>query len=174
MIDQLLFHSYNNGSKVELLTRLGCVQGFITDELLWSFDLTSGGFLAASLLTEWKSLSLSDCLWPHGLYSQWNSPGQNTGVGSLFLLQGILSTQRCNPGLPHCRQILYKLSHKGSPLSWLTTVWICPLELRKGHRLESCLQETGLKINKSIKLPIPRSPHPPPSSPPFQDHFITI
>ena len=52
MIEQLLFHSYNNGSKVELLTRLGCVQGFITDELLWSFDLTSGGFLAASLLTE--------------------------------------------------------------------------------------------------------------------------
>ena len=44
----------------------------------------------------------------------WNSPGQNTGVGSLFLLQGIFTTQGSNPGLPHCRQILYHLSHWGS------------------------------------------------------------
>ena len=41
-------------------------------------------------------------------------PGQNTGVGSLSLLQGIFSTQGSNPGLPHHRQILYQLSHKGS------------------------------------------------------------
>ena len=58
---------------------------------------------------------MSDSLWPHGLYSPWNSPGQNTGVGSLSLLQGIIPTQRSNPGLPNCRQILYHLSHKGSP-----------------------------------------------------------
>ena len=45
----------------------------------------------------------------------WNSLGQITGVGSLFLLQGIFPTQGSNPGLPHCRQILYQLSHKGSP-----------------------------------------------------------
>ena len=51
----------------------------------------------------------------HGLYSPWNSPGQNTGVGSLSLLQGIFPTQGSNPGLPHCRWILYWLSHKGSP-----------------------------------------------------------
>ena len=51
----------------------------------------------------------------------WNSPGQNTGVGSLFLLQGIFPTQGSNPGLSHCRQILYQLSHKGSPrtLEWV-------------------------------------------------------
>ena len=57
-------------------------------------------------------------LQPHGLYglySPWNSPGQDTGVGSLSLLQGIFPTQGSNPGLPHCRQILYQLSHKGSP-----------------------------------------------------------
>ena len=48
-------------------------------------------------------------------YSPWNSPGQNTGVGSLCLLQGIFPTQGSNPGLPHCRRILYQLSHKGSP-----------------------------------------------------------
>ena len=54
---------------------------------------------------------LSDFLWPHGLYSPWNSPGQNTGVGSLSLLRGIFSTQVSNPGLPYCSQIFYQLSH---------------------------------------------------------------
>ena len=52
---------------------------------------------------------------PRGLYSPWNSPGQHTGVGSLSLLQGIFPTQGSNLGLPHCRHILYQLSHKGSP-----------------------------------------------------------
>ena len=47
----------------------------------------------------------------------WNSPGQNTGMGCLSLLQGIFPTQGSNPGLLHCRQILYQLSHQGSPLS---------------------------------------------------------
>ena len=45
----------------------------------------------------------------------WNSLGHNTGVGSLCLLQGIFPTQESIPVLPHCRQILYQLSHKGSP-----------------------------------------------------------
>ena len=57
---------------------------------------------------------VSDSLRSHGLYSPWNSPGQNTGVGSLSLLQGIFPTQGSNPGLPHCRHILYQLSHQGS------------------------------------------------------------
>ena len=51
---------------------------------------------------------------PHGLYSQGNSRDQNTGVVSRSLLQGIFPTQGSNPGLPHCRQILYQLSHQGS------------------------------------------------------------
>ena len=51
----------------------------------------------------------------------WNSPGQDTGVGSLSLLQGIFPTQGSNWSLPHCRLILYQLSHKGSPsiLEWV-------------------------------------------------------
>ena len=63
----------------------------------------------------------SDSLQPHGLYSPWNSPGQNTGVGSLSLLQGIFPTWDLNPGLLYCRQTLYQLSHKGSPriLEWV-------------------------------------------------------
>ena len=53
-------------------------------------------------------------------YSPWNSPVYNTGVCSLSLLQRIFPTQGLNPGLLHCRQILYKLSHKGNPLSELS------------------------------------------------------
>ena len=50
------------------------------------------------------------------LCSPWNSPGQNTGVDSCSLLQGIFPTQGLNPGLPHCRRILYQLSYQGSSL----------------------------------------------------------
>ena len=57
---------------------------------------------------KWKSLSH---LWLFA--TPRNSPGQNTGVG-ISLLQGFLATQGLNPGLPHCRWILYQLSHKGS------------------------------------------------------------
>ena len=63
---------------------------------------------------KWKSLSLSNSLRPQGLYSPWNSPDQDTGVGSCSLLQGIFPTQGSNPGFPHCRWILYQLSHGGS------------------------------------------------------------
>ena len=69
---------------------------------------TSGtGFLGQhkeegiSLLVETESEIHSvryDSLWPHGPYSSWYSPGQNTGVGSLSLLQGIFPTQELNPG----------------------------------------------------------------------------
>ena len=56
----------------------------------------------------------SDSLGPHWLFSPWNSPGQNTGVGSLSFLQGILLIQGSNPGLLHCRRILYQLSYQES------------------------------------------------------------
>ena len=64
---------------------------------------------------------VSDSLISHGLYSPWNSPGQNTGVGSLSLLQGFFPTQGSNPGPPHCRESLYQMSCKGSPriLDWI-------------------------------------------------------
>ena len=72
----------------------------------------------------WESEShsvVSDSLRPHGLYSPWNSPSQNTGVGSLSLLQGTFPTQQLKPDLPHWRWILYQLSYKGSPriLEWV-------------------------------------------------------
>ena len=74
-----------------------------------------------------QSMCLSGCfvvsnsLQPHGLQPArlvcpWNFPCKNTGVGCYFLLQGIFLTQGLNPGLLHCRHILYYLSHQGSPL----------------------------------------------------------
>ena len=68
--------------------------------------------------------AVSDSLRPHGLYRPWDSPGQNTGVGSLSLLQGIFPTQGSNPGLPHCRQILHQLSHKSRPLLHLCDTFV--------------------------------------------------
>ena len=61
-----------------------------------------------------KKKKSENCSVMSDFVSPWNSPGQNTGVGSLSLLQGIFPNQRSNPGLPHCRRILYQLNHKGS------------------------------------------------------------
>ena len=75
------------------------------------------------MVTESESCSVvSDSLRPHGQYvahrllCPWDSSGKNTGVGCHSILQGIFLTQGSNPGLLHCRQILYHLSHQGSPL----------------------------------------------------------
>ena len=59
---------------------------------------------------------VSDSLRCHGLYSPWNSPGQNTGMGSHSLPQGIFPTQGLNPGLLHGRKIIYHPSNQGSIL----------------------------------------------------------
>ena len=72
-------------------------------------------FLLIILIKSESHSVVSDSLWPHVLYSPWNSPGQNTGMCSLSLLQGIFPTQESNPGLPHCRWILYQRTQKGSP-----------------------------------------------------------
>ena len=59
---------------------------------------------------------VSDSLLPHGPYSPWNSPGQNTGVGRLSLLHGIFPTQGWNLGLLHCQRILTKRATKENPM----------------------------------------------------------
>ena len=74
------------------------------------------------IISERESCSvMSDSVQPHGVYCPWNSPGLNTGVNTLSLLQGIFPTQGLSPGLPHCRWIIYQLSHKGNPrvLEWV-------------------------------------------------------
>ena len=73
---------------------------------------------------KWSRSVMSDSLWPHGLQPTrflcpWDFPGKNTGVGCHFLLQGIFQAQGSNPGLLHCRQMLYPLSHQGSPYMYI-------------------------------------------------------
>ena len=77
--------------------------------MLWSISLLINHGAGEKKV---KVAQLCPTLRPHGLYSPWNSPGQNTGLGSLSLLQGIFPTQGLNPGLPHCRWILCQLSNR--------------------------------------------------------------
>jgi len=73
-----------------------------------SYDITSGGGgLVAKLC---PTLATP---WPTRLLCPRDSPGKNTGVGCLFVLQVIFPTQELKPGLLHCRQILYQLSYEG-------------------------------------------------------------
>ena len=110
------------GTELSSLMSPALAGGFSTTSATW------GGFFTPQKITiNWSFPTLTEVKWSesctvvsdsllsHGLHSPWNSPGQNTGVGSHSLLQGIFPTQGSNPGLPHCRRILYQLSHKGRP-----------------------------------------------------------
>ena len=81
----------------------------------------------------------SDTLWPHGLYSPWNSPGQNTGVSSLSHLQGIFPTQGSNQCrevlLLHCRWILYQLNHQGNLFNNTDNIIL----KKAGHKSTQCM-----------------------------------
>ena len=79
---------------------------------------------------------------PPGSSVPWgNSPGKNTGVCSLSVLQGIFPTQGSNPGLPHCRWILYQLSHQGSPrrLEWVAYAFSSRSSLPRTWTGVSCI-----------------------------------
>ena len=96
---------------------------------------------------------VSDPLRPHGLYSPWNSLGQNTGVGSLSLLQGIFPAQGLNPNLLHCRQILYQLSHQGSPrtLEWVAYPFSSGSIWPRNQTGISCIAAGGFFTNWAIR-----------------------
>ena len=92
---------------------------------------------------------MSDSLQPYGLQPSkllcpWDFLGKNTGVGCRFLLQGIFPTQQLNPGLLHCRQILYQLSYEESPY----------LEIRaqetQNHLPRSLIKYSIMSNNKKI------------------------
>ena len=119
------------------------------------------------LACESESCSVvSDSLRAHRLYSPCNSPGQITGVGSLSLLQGIFLTQGLNPGLPHCRQILYQLIHQGSPriLEWVAYPFSSGSSGPKNRTRVSCIaggfctnwaiREASLLFKSDFKWPV--------------------
>ena len=82
-----------------------------------------------------------------------NYLGQNSGVGSLSLLQGIVPTQGLNLGLPHCRWILYHLSHQGSPriLKWVAYPFSRGSSQPRNWTRVSCLAG-GFFTNWAIRL----------------------
>ena len=91
----------------------------------------------------WKRKLLScvrlfTILW---LYSPWNAPGQNTGVGSFSLLRRIFPTQELNPGLLYCRWILYQLSQKESPriLEWVAYPFSSGFSWPRSRSRVSCI-----------------------------------
>ena len=72
------------------------------------------------IVKKWSISCSKSCVWLFAtswtwLLCPWDSPDKNTGVGCHSLLQGTFQTQGANPGLLHCRQILYQLSHQGNP-----------------------------------------------------------
>ena len=119
-------------SWVGLAQGLACSKYSMNANFWWIKSICTMGekydgsfFIAPLFYSDWffesKNCSVMyGFLQPHELYSPWNYPGQNTGVGNLSVLLGIFSTQGLNPGLLHCRRILYQLSHEGSPkiLEW--------------------------------------------------------
>ena len=97
---------------------------------------------------------MTDFLRCHGLCSPWISPGKNTGVGSLSFLQGIYPTHGSNLGIPHCRQILYHLSHQGSSkiLEWVADPFSSRYSQPRNWTGVSSLQKYSLTTELSEKL----------------------
>ena len=95
----------------------------------------------------------------HGLHlarllCSWDSPGKNTVVGCHALLQGIFPTQGSNPGLLHCRQILYHSSYLGSPaLYFNSNQWFPPtVFMGNSKRTPEKLQVKRNRLSLSSKL----------------------
>ena len=100
---------------------------------------------------------VSNSSWPHGLYSPWNSPGQNTWVGCRSLLQGIFPTQGSNPGLPQCRWILYQLSHQVSLIWIFETHNFCSVWL--SYSMSDSSPDVLSKPHLCLFTPLSPSPH---------------
>ena len=80
----------------------------------WKISLLEAMLTPKLLLSHFSRVQLFDPMEPARVLRPWDSPGKNSEVGGFALLQGIFPTQGLNPGLLHCRWILYSLNHQGS------------------------------------------------------------
>ena len=111
----VLLYFFSNFSHSLVLIDIGVISGLM---LITTFTCCAVlCLITQSCLTLYDPMDCS----PPGSSVHGDSPGKNTGVGCHALLQGILPNQGSKPGLPHCRQILYCLSHQGNPriLEWV-------------------------------------------------------
>ena len=120
--------SYKSGVEISF-SRKVCATGMLRDwtklaKQISQVEIGAGGdqwWVGKWLLHVLSHVWLFVTLWTvahQAPLSMGISPGKNTGVVCHALLQGIFPTQESNPGFPHCRLILYHLSHQGSPVSW--------------------------------------------------------
>ena len=98
---------------------------------------------------------MSDFLQPHGLQPirflcPWDFPGKSAGVGCHFLLQGIFPTQESNPGLLHCRQTLYRLSHWLLFLCFVIFLLLLPAVTFSSHLLLTTLHIHYCSLTDSL------------------------
>ena len=107
--------------------------------ILTFFMYTMLHLVTHSCLTLWNP---KDCSLPGSSVHE-DSPGKNTGVGCHALLQGIFPTQGLNLGLPHCRWILYHLSHQGNPriLEWVAYLFSRGSLLPRNQTKVSCIAD---------------------------------
>ena len=84
-----------------------------------------------------------DCSLSGSFLHPWNFPGKSAGVDCYVLLQGIFLTQESNPGLPHCRQTLYRLSHQGT---------VIPTPLSLAHVTRAILHLLVLQTSVMLHL----------------------
>ena len=110
--------------------------------LSWASKMRSSSYEAWKVKV--KVAQSCPTLRPQGLYSSWNFPGQNTGVDSLSLLQGIFPTQGSNPGLPHCSGFFTNWATREAPLE---------LDTMQTTTVTAVVQSTSLLFIQASEYP---------------------
>ena len=122
-LEEKLWHldSVFKGKEITLSTKVRLVKAMaFSSSHVWMWELNHKESWAPKNWWFW-TVVLQKTLESPWLYSHGILPGQNTGMGSLSLLQEIFASQGSNRGLPHYRRILYQLNPQGSPriLEWV-------------------------------------------------------
>ena len=149
-------------SQIPLLVRKSCCGGNLRTESSLHFGVCVCVCVCVCVLVAQSYLTLYNPMKPMRLLCPWNSPGKKTTADSHSLLQGIFLTHRWNLDLPHCRQILYHLSHQGSPHLCLPATKTT--EVKQTHSRQHCLTLPTITTLPQVRLALcvqllPLTPH---------------